>query len=412
MPSNTLKLAVYPNVVFVHPTPSLDPSAPTNDPVIQGNVDLHLSQPRKVKEVVVVLKTFSSLSFPDKNTFTVPLLEKELKIEIGRELEKGDHSFVFSFIIPSSAAPYERCRYGRIWSKVTATAKCPGFNSNLSASDPIEIIANPDPEGEAPVTANVSIGDFTSDLGLFSLKLSSPHLTVAGLLHVDFSFDSLPHALRISIIECAILQSFELHDLQNEQTGPIQVKPVKRGLFQKRGEEGRKDGWTLKKGQSWGFKELARLPDDDFIRATTLPGTITPIRSFTSILFQVMYQLLDEDGALFGEVQTLSLTKKVVISSCCCLMESLTLPSYTSIKDTESTGIDRTGRPQRPNCSMECQCGTSFTSLLKSDLNKFFMDSINSDSQNGTNGEVILRAKWQNQWPEEAEGDGVENVDA
>lgn len=58
----------------------------------------------------------------------------------------GDHTFMFSVIIPSSTAPYERGEYGWIEHKLVATARGEGvFKPNIESSLPILLIANPAP---------------------------------------------------------------------------------------------------------------------------------------------------------------------------------------------------------------------------------------------------------------------------
>ncbi|KAH8924525.1 hypothetical protein BT69DRAFT_1349390, partial [Atractiella rhizophila] len=354
-----LSVHLYPNVIFVHPSPS-PTQTPTNDSLVQGVVKLMLSKPRMFKELMVMFEISSTLSFPNKSpSCFVPIIKKELKIDMGKVFEAGDHSS--------------------------------GFSSNLSASQKLHIIANPSPEGEPPNPTSIRMGELLDDLGLFTLAISSPNLTVAGLLHIDFSLHCLLQAFRVDRVECFILQKFELHDLRRRdgKGDRAAVAEVRQSLFiKKRGIEDYAE-WVAEAGSEWIFKEWIQLPNDKVLRPSTLEGTDTPIHVSSTIVFQLTYHLCNESGTFGGRALMLSLKQKVDISSCCCLMESLTLPSYHASTSTSSSiTTDVWSSSHR---SIKCSCGTSIVSLLKSDLNKSFIDSLNSDTA-GTK-ESALRPK-------------------
>lgn len=58
----------------------------------------------------------------------------------------GTHTFVFTLIVPSSTAPYERCEHGKIEHRVVAVAEAEGFTKpKVEASAPIHLVVNPAP---------------------------------------------------------------------------------------------------------------------------------------------------------------------------------------------------------------------------------------------------------------------------
>ena len=61
-----------------------------------------------------------------------------------RLFDKGQHTFLFTIIIPASIATYERCQYGRIYHKLEACAKGDGLmESDVSGDLKIHIIGDP-----------------------------------------------------------------------------------------------------------------------------------------------------------------------------------------------------------------------------------------------------------------------------
>jgi hypothetical protein len=95
---------------------------------------------------------------------------------------------------------------------------------------------------------------------------------------------------------------------------------------------------TLVPHQEIAFRLLLRLPNDDSLRATTGPATETPIRAAHELCINIQYQ------APGDAPRQISMSKEVVVISvstlippvprlstvqCCCLLESLVLPSYS-----------------------------------------------------------------------------------
>lgn len=55
-------------------------------------------------------------------------------------LGKGEHTFEFLIIVPSSTASYERCQHGRVRHSIMAKAKGPGLE--LSDEKPLFLVVN------------------------------------------------------------------------------------------------------------------------------------------------------------------------------------------------------------------------------------------------------------------------------
>lgn len=74
-------------------------------------------------------------------------LDKEVALFSGKDevvLEKGEHQFAFSIIVPSSTACCERCSWGRVRHSVVAKAKGLGHLNGdvLSTEKPLFLIVN------------------------------------------------------------------------------------------------------------------------------------------------------------------------------------------------------------------------------------------------------------------------------
>ncbi|GAA5893256.1 uncharacterized protein JCM6883_007611 [Sporobolomyces salmoneus] len=345
-------------------------SEPSNDKLLRGQLTLTLSHARRAKKIRVQLIGRSaahggdgSTSYEARNT-----LEKSLEIDLkGEKLEKGVYTWDFSFIVPSTTAVSERSVYGSIRYSVRATLiGAANVRDLTSPVQPVWLIANPSPEGELPSGIEVDVRhtgtlrsletDPTEDinLGPIFLHISSPHLTVASLLFLSVTFENPPEGLKIMSVSAFILQSF---DITFEDTKIPPVKPaaqkkllfwvdstspiaestedllekpnLSRGTLPPLAFERRallaQPLAPLSGGQEWTYARVTRVPDDDSVRPSTLPGTKTPIRVNHRLVVQVKYRFKGSKKDLVLEMST-----AVTIASCCCLTSSLLLPRYRS----------------------------------------------------------------------------------
>lgn len=87
---------------------------------------LYLPKARTLEGLTVRLVGRQDINFGDMRASESSIsLDKEVTLNIRQNavLEKGEHRFGFSLIIPSSTACFERCNWGRVKHTVTATAK-------------------------------------------------------------------------------------------------------------------------------------------------------------------------------------------------------------------------------------------------------------------------------------------------
>lgn len=112
----------------------------------------------------------------DKN---VSLFETEVETV----LEKGEHTFSFSIIVPSSTAPYERCSYGRVRHSLIAKAKGLGAMGTdvVSEEKPLYLIVNPAGSGASapPPALHYKIEGMIEDIGPYTIALQSQHIMVS-----------------------------------------------------------------------------------------------------------------------------------------------------------------------------------------------------------------------------------------
>ena len=71
-------------------------------------------------------------------------------------------------------------------------------------------------------------------------------------------------------------------------------------------------------------------PNDNTMRASTLPGTVSPLRFSTILVVEIVFNEESSDPQHDGKVKIATLFEKEVhISSCCCWLPYLALPTYS-----------------------------------------------------------------------------------
>ncbi|GAA5900704.1 hypothetical protein JCM6882_000945 [Rhodosporidiobolus microsporus] len=368
---DSVQVTLLEDVVFLNPPPhrpapshlsspaELAAREPTaHDQILRGQVTLVCHAPRRARKIRVDLLGIAtrhggdgSHSYEQGNT-----LEKHLEIDLGGErLERGTHTWDFSFIVPSSTAVSERSVYGTVRHTVRATLVGTGnFRDLQSMIKQVFFIANPAPSGELPSGLEIDVRHAISELGPIALHISSPHLTVASLLFLGVTFEQPPEGLKIMSVQSFVRQEFEIHYSNKEV--PIQRPPVQRKLLfyvdsttpiaastedlLERSNLSRgappplayeprallpQPLARLNGGKEWMYARVTRIPDDDSVRPTTLEGTDSPIRVSHSLVLQVKYRFKGSK-----KDQVLEMASNVTIASCCCLNSSLLLPMYRS----------------------------------------------------------------------------------
>ncbi|CAO1625254.1 unnamed protein product [Jaminaea pallidilutea] len=129
----------------------------------------------------------------------------------GLHLTKGMHGFEFSFIIPASSPPFERCKHGRVRYIVTATALGAGrARGNIAASRDVFVILTANKHG-GPTPLEIGYADVHEALGPISLSLTAASLTVGGTATLTLVHPDPPPKLNVHVVRIFIEQTFELY---------------------------------------------------------------------------------------------------------------------------------------------------------------------------------------------------------
>ncbi|KAF8311381.1 hypothetical protein DL93DRAFT_2098870 [Clavulina sp. PMI_390] len=97
---------------------------------------------------------------------------------------------------------------------------------------------------------------------------------------------------------------------------------------QGKGKEPPRPMATVQPGGSYQVTHLARLPNDDIIRPSTLDGTKTPIETKHELLLEILFSS-GEAESQSSRPLVLRTTHPITLSSCCCWLTSLLVPAYS-----------------------------------------------------------------------------------
>lgn len=177
------------SVSFLHPI-----GATATDPIpettVSGYAILKLTAPKQVKSFTISLVGVEDIGFPLRGYESHTYLEQELTLPLSlgdhAELPAGTYPFPYSFKVPGTSAPFQRCRYGRTRTKVVAKAKGAGImGGTVEADQWFDLTANVgwvDPQKE--LSLDLQVEGVSNDLGV---RLASSK--TFGLLIVQY--DSL-----------------------------------------------------------------------------------------------------------------------------------------------------------------------------------------------------------------------------
>ncbi|KAH8915062.1 hypothetical protein BT69DRAFT_1304204 [Atractiella rhizophila] len=157
-------------------------------------------------------------------------------------------------------------------------------------------------------------------------RATSRNMMVSGIIVLGFSLVSPPSKLHIYSITWSIVQSYHLKFPKSgrEYRSPPQKRVIWREHKEQIGALTSKEPYkTLEVGEEFVLIDKKRLPDDNKIRASTFPGTETPINVSHHILFECDFAV---DGQ---ERKVLEVRRPVDISSCSIVLDdSILLPEY------------------------------------------------------------------------------------
>ena len=262
--------------------------------------------------------------------------------EATMELSKGVHAFEFAFILPANSAPYERNPFGKVRYSIKATVLGGGrARSNVDEWRDFFPMVNPAPDG-GPTPLSVLYNDIHPTVGLLSVACTSNNISVGGLFNIDIHSPDPPIDLAVFMVRVSLHTTIEVHTRKKgKQVAPVQ----KRRLFEK--------GWVppsdklagdMKKlpnivrppgnDSAWTVQGIARIPDDNAVRPSTMRGTNASIRFSHAIVVEIVHarqgtipDSLTTEGT--PKLKVFTLRQSIVLPSCCCALDAVTLPPYS-----------------------------------------------------------------------------------
>ncbi|BGP54685.1 hypothetical protein JCM8202_003192 [Rhodotorula sphaerocarpa] len=416
--SPTVRVSVDEDVVFLNP---LEGDFPTQDPELRGHVVLTLPSRKAVKSIKVVLEGTSDVWGGEGYPYeTTTALKKELDLKLGGEqLEAGQHTFGFDFIVSSSADPSQRCSYGRTRYFVKAAVQFDSRLSNALVSPPENIWLSPlqTPPEELPRITDCITHHFDEKLGPLSVGFSSPHLTVAGLGSVSLTLHDPPARLLLLSLVATIVQRFKIIYDNGQVVEPREARYVlpKVNVQQRpaptppsRGESpaprGRDPGrrseppspldsprlaaftrspptsrsasplqrrhpvepelYTpdpvplaqVEAGQQYHHSRICRIPDANHVRPSTLTGSKTKIVVSHRMHVEVRYRPEGAETDL-----RLVVEQPITISGCSSLSDNFRLPAYGEAARAASPAD---ADPAPRSLHAHCMCCLSLKDLL------------------------------------------------
>lgn len=272
----------------------------------------------------------------------------------GLELQKGVHGFEFAFIIPCDAPPYERSPYGRVRYIIKATAIGAGrAKSNVECWRDLYPMVNPSPDsGPTPLT--VLYNDLHPTVGLVSIACTSNNISVGGVFNIDVNSPNPPKDLIVYLVRVSLETTIELTTKRKgKQTVPVQRhKLFEKGWVPPKNNDGshgdgkKTDGFVRNSGteDAWTVQGIARMPDDNHIRASTVAASKASIRFSHIIVVEIVHSrrpaestaTTPEEEAKERRLKVFALRQPVLIPSCCCAYDAVTLPAYSADPDPSS----------------------------------------------------------------------------
>ncbi|KAK4702557.1 hypothetical protein P7C70_g3666, partial [Phenoliferia sp. Uapishka_3] len=323
----TLHLSLTEELLYLHPAPE---GTPTEDPWVSGNVTLWLPKARNLRHLTVRLLGKMEIAWPDNRPYESAIVLDKLVTLFEEDkdvlLSKGEHTFAFSIIVPSSTATYERCAFGRVRHSVTAKAKGLGAMGGdvISNEKTLFLIVNPGGAGASspPPPLHHKIEGIVDEVGPYTIALQSQNIMIGGLLLLRFNIVSPPTDLEIYSLKVKINQHFHLRsssDPAHKLSPPVDPRTVLIIDSAHPANFGKVDGpadaaarsisraptlgplTVVPRGEGFKVHHLARLPNDNLLRPTTQPGTETGIAVSHTIAVEVTYRVVLDEASEANE---------------------------------------------------------------------------------------------------------------
>lgn len=232
----------------------------------------------------------------------------------------------------------------------------------------IMIVYNPNPMGGTN-ELNDRANGFVPGLGFWELSMVSdvvspppsprmkltPQWTICALMNLKVSINSIPATTTIFAVRLALAQSWTIISPRDEEganrlTGTRSFAIFEAGKRPPVGHHypdkhysavwrgtgaGGKDQAVNDEGGEIKLASTSRLPTDEHVRPTTLPGVVTPITVSHHLVLEVFFSVYGEDdrGEKMripgpGGLRMLRVSRPITLPSCALIPEVIDLPPY------------------------------------------------------------------------------------
>ncbi|BEI83818.1 hypothetical protein CcaverHIS002_0404220 [Cutaneotrichosporon cavernicola] len=192
-------------------------------------------------------------------------------------------------------------------------------------------------------------------LGEWEMLLVSDVWTICALMNLQFNVTGIPASTTIFAVRLALAQSWAIISPRDDQAANHLTGTRSFAIFESgkrppvghhypdkhfhaiwRGTDaGGKDKPMANDGGSLHLAATVRLPTDEHVRPTTLPGVVTPITVTHNLVLEVFFSVWGEDdrGEPMkvpgpGGLRLLRVSRPITLPSCALIPEVIDLPAY------------------------------------------------------------------------------------
>ena len=240
--------------------------------------------------------------------------------------------------------------------------------SNVEAQRDVFPMVNPNPDGGL-TAMTVLYNDLHPTVGLLSVACTSNAISVGGIFNVDVHSPNPPEDLIVYLVRVVLETQVELRTKRKGK----QMVPTQRHKLWERGwvpprpsdphgpGDGNKAHGFIRNcgnGDAWTVQTIARIPDDNVIRSSTMPGSRSDIRFSHTLVVEVIHSRdpqIDGSGEKERKLKVFALRQPVILPSCCVTLQAVTLPKYSEEDDIQrpanmpyDIGLQHIGQPGAP----------------------------------------------------------------
>ncbi|KDN42197.1 hypothetical protein K437DRAFT_257974 [Tilletiaria anomala UBC 951] len=305
-------------------------------------------------------------------------------------LEPGKvYSWDFIFEVPHESAPYERSKHGRLYQRVTAKLWLKGRGGligsgkkTLTAQKNVFFIALPGQDES--LAYSFTHRDAVEHLGPLLVTTRSQHLTVGGYIRTALSLPNPNPELQILEASLYLIQTFHLHSRKQVLMQPCQAdyfpifeskgSDILREEEQAQGSDEEDDeddendnASSASKHVSFEGSWINKLPTDNMVRCSALPGSLSAIKPQHQFQFSLKYTYPGMQEELGKPSKLYQATWSVNLASCAARYENLRLPGYSAFDDkpVPETHRDEWTGPNEHESFTHCACGDSLEKLIR-----------------------------------------------